>query len=185
MKLGRRARLFQLYHDGDTGALEIFQAKELCQADMDPRRVSIIDTFSEVYVYVGSGASPEAESEGVDAALGMVKHADDGRAAATPVVVVKEGKEPLRFRVLFKEWARRDPTQGELDAIALEEPEKQTFSYDRLTHPEYLPPTVDKTQLESYLSEDDFEKVFKMRRSEYVTLPEWKQNELRAINKLF
>lgn len=188
---GRRARFFQLYHDGDTGDLEVFQAMSYCERDLDPHRVSIIDTFDEVWVYVGADADGEAEAEGTQAALGMVEHAADGRSPLTPVVLVRQGREPLRFRALFKNWRLATPPAAAAAAAAAGTAEaapaskQQFYPYERLTNPDALPDGVDPTCLESYLSDDDFEAVFGMRRCNYVALPEWKQNELRIKKHLF
>lgn len=202
---GRRARLFQLYHDGDTDELELYQARTLCERDLDPHRVSIIDTFSEIWVYVGADATPEAEVEGTQAALGLAEHANDGRSPTAPVVVVRQGKEPLRFRACFGNWTLAPPKASSssdaaapADAAAAEgtgaaaaeaakeeEEEVHCLSYEQLLDREHLPDDVDVTQLETYLSDDEFERVFGMRRCIYVALPEWRQTELRIKNRLF
>ena len=195
---GRRARLFQLYHDGDTDDLELYQARAMCEKDLDPHRVSIIDTFNEVWVYVGSDATPDAEIEGTQAALGLAEHAQDGRSPDTPVVVVHQGKEPLRFRALFRNWRLSVPPEAEAEAEAEKEEGEdgkavakvddmgnRTFTYKQLLERESLPADVDQSALDMYLSEDDFERVFGMRRSMFVALPEWKQTELRLRNRLF
>ncbi|TNN18615.1 Actin-binding LIM protein [Schistosoma japonicum] len=38
---------------------------------------------------------------------------------------------------------------------------------------------VDRTQLECYLSSDEFESLFKMRLDTFQRLPEWKRNDLK------
>lgn len=224
--MGRRARLFQLYHDGDVGSLEVFQARSLCQKDMSSSRVCIIDTFSEIFVYVGCNAPHQDELEATNAALGMAKVFKDGRTRDTPVVVVYEGKEPLRFKAHFSNWTPRKSREqadiekaeaamkekeekegitrkmaeaGEVDAegkavpiVKATKPEDDDdelgndyYSYEQLKKPDSLPVGVDRTCLDSYLTEDDFEKVFGMRRSEFVTLPEWRQFELRNLHHLY
>jgi len=185
---GRRARFFQLYHDGDTNDLEVFQAKSFCAKDLDPRRVSIIDTFNEIWVYVGGDTTPEAEAEGTNAALGLAERANDGRSPMTPVVVVHQGKEPLRFRACFSDWKLVPPASGEGAAKApeaAEDEEAQYYTYEQLLDRKNLPESVDVSQLETYLDDDAFETVFGMRRSMFVSLPEWKQTELRIKNHLF
>jgi len=186
---GRRARYFQLYHDGDTDDLELFQAKSFCAKDLDPQRISIIDTFNEIWVYVGAETSPEAEVEGTNAALGLAERADDGRSPMTPVVVVHQGKEPLRFRACFSDWKLAPPAPAESGEEAAkdvqEDEETQYYTYEQLLDRDNLPDSVDLSQLEAYLKDDAFETVFGMRRSKYVSLPEWKQTELRIKAHLF
>lgn len=224
--MGRRARLFQLYRDGDVGSLEVFQARALCQRDMSSSRVCIVDTFAEIFVYVGCNAPHQDEVEATNAALGMAKVFKDGRARDTPVVVVYEGKEPLRFKAHFANWTprkSREELEIEKAEKALEEKEKsegitrrmaeagetdsegkavpkvkavppededddgcrEYYSYEQLKKPEALPVGVDRTCLHEYLTEDDFEKVFGMRRSDFVALPEWRQIELRVVHHLY
>ena len=203
---GRRARFFQLYHDGDTDDLELYQARALCERDLDPHRVSIIDTFSEIWVYVGADATPEAEIEGTQAALGLAEHANDGRSPMAPVVVVRQGKEPLRFRACFSNWTLAPPKASDATAPAAagagaadgaegatatattaaeDDGEVRCLTYTQLLDRDHLPDDVDVTQLETYLSDDEFERVFGMRRCNYVALPEWRQTELRIKNHLF
>lgn len=40
----------------------------------------------------------------------------------------------------------------------------QTYSYEQLKDKDTLPKTVDKGELEKYLSDEDFEKVFSMTK---------------------
>ncbi|VDM98642.1 unnamed protein product [Thelazia callipaeda] len=48
-----------------------------------------------------------------------------------------------------------------------------------------LPAGTDTNRLEQYLTEDDFQSVFRMERHAFYALPLWKQIELRKKNKLF
>jgi len=184
---GRRVRFFQLYHDGDTNELELFQAKSYCDKDLDPSRISIIDTFNEIWVYVGSDTTPEDEVEGTNAALGLAERANDGRSPMTPVVVVHQGKEPLRFRACFTDWKLAPPSKDKTDEKAPEKEDDETkyYTYEQLLDRENLPDSVDESQLEAYLTDDEFETVFGMRRSMFVSFPEWKQTELRIQKHLF
>eukprot|EP00727_Mastigamoeba_balamuthi_P002788 m51a1_g12506 hypothetical protein (540) ;mRNA; r:2706-4325 len=178
---GLRARLFMLYVD-ECADLEVAEVRALSERDLDPSRVYVLDTFSEIFVYVGSRASAEAELQATHAALGVVKHSGE-RAPLTPVTTVNEGSEPLRFRMWFKDWREREPAEQEQQRVEALRP--QTFSYEELVAREGLPPTVDRECLDDYLAEDAFEQVFGMRRSQFVTLPEWKRNEMRRLKKLF
>ncbi|KAG9488558.1 hypothetical protein GDO78_004875 [Eleutherodactylus coqui] len=48
-----------------------------------------------------------------------------------------------------------------------------------------LPPGVDKTQLEKYLSPEDFQRLFCMTLDEFVKMPLWRRNELKRKLLLF
>lgn len=48
-----------------------------------------------------------------------------------------------------------------------------------------LPPDVDTTHKESFLSHAEFYGVFAMRKEEFYALPKWRRNELKRSRKLF
>ncbi|GAB6023187.1 hypothetical protein CHUAL_014211 [Chamberlinius hualienensis] len=48
-----------------------------------------------------------------------------------------------------------------------------------------LPSDVDRCHLERHLSNEDFEAVFRMGRSEFYRLPEWRRNDMKKRAKLF
>ncbi|XP_072255941.1 dematin [Pyxicephalus adspersus] len=48
-----------------------------------------------------------------------------------------------------------------------------------------LPPGVDRTQLERYLSPEDFQRLFAMPIEEFVKLPLWRRNEMKRKLLLF
>lgn len=59
-----------------------------------------------------------------------------------------------------------------------------TYTIEEL-RAETLPDGVDPTHLETYLSNEDFNKIFKMSREEYYKLPQWKQSQTRQANNFF
>ncbi|KAG8441112.1 hypothetical protein GDO86_006743 [Hymenochirus boettgeri] len=67
--------------------------------------------------------------------------------------------------------------------------EQRIISYDMLMVTnrgrQKLPPGVDRTQLERYLSPDEFQRLFCMTLEEFVKLPLWKRNELKRKLLLF
>ncbi|NP_001085723.1 dematin actin binding protein L homeolog [Xenopus laevis] len=67
--------------------------------------------------------------------------------------------------------------------------EQTTIPYDMLIVTnrgrQKLPPGVDRTQLERYLSPEDFQRLFCMPVEEFVKLPLWKRNELKRKLLLF
>ena len=48
-----------------------------------------------------------------------------------------------------------------------------------------LPEGVDPARLETYLSDDDFKKVFKMDREQFAKMPGWKQTKTKKDVGLF
>jgi len=48
-----------------------------------------------------------------------------------------------------------------------------------------LPFGVDPANLEEYVSEDEFNKMFGLTRNDYLTQPKWKQTEMKRKSGLF
>ncbi|XP_056427059.1 dematin [Hyla sarda] len=67
--------------------------------------------------------------------------------------------------------------------------EQKVFPYEMLMVTnrgrQKLPPGVDKTQLERYLSPEEFERLFCMTLEEFVKMPLWRRNELKRKLLLF
>lgn len=62
----------------------------------------------------------------------------------------------------------------------------QVYPYKALVTTNYkLPRGVDKTKLETYLSEEEFERVFSMTRDEFYQLAQWKQQARKKEVLLF
>ncbi|GCC36965.1 hypothetical protein chiPu_0015465 [Chiloscyllium punctatum] len=63
----------------------------------------------------------------------------------------------------------------------------QTYPAEQLINklPEELPPGVDSTRKEEYLSNEDFLIVFNMSRIKFDAMPEWKQRNLKKEKGLF
>lgn len=75
------------------------------------------------------------------------------------------------------------PYEQDLDR---EDNRPQLFRYQDLVTTNYkLPRGIDKTKLETYLSEEEFENVFSMTREEFYRLPKWKQQARKKEALLF
>ena len=48
---------------------------------------------------------------------------------------------------------------------------------------EGLPADVDVSEKEFHLSEDEFFKLFKMRKDVYVKKPRWKQDQMKQLER--
>ncbi|XP_077304014.1 villin-1 [Lithobates pipiens] len=62
-----------------------------------------------------------------------------------------------------------------------------TYPADLLVNknPDELPPGVDPTKKEDYLSNEDFERILGISMSDFKALPEWKKQNLKKANGLF
>uniref|UniRef100_A0A0N5AH59 HP domain-containing protein n=1 Tax=Syphacia muris TaxID=451379 RepID=A0A0N5AH59_9BILA len=102
--------------------------------------------------------------------------------------VICKTKEPEAFKALFPMWKDFvDKIPERSDPITVEELLKQRnqkFPLEKVLARD-LPKGFDLKRLEQYLTDEDFEKVFKMSRSSFYALPHWKQIKLRKSNDLF
>lgn len=75
--------------------MRVDEVFDFLQDDLIDEDVMLLDTFSTVYVWVGSQAHPEEQKEAPKIAQEYVESATDGRSKDTPIVVVKANSEPL------------------------------------------------------------------------------------------
>eukprot|EP00808_Paulinella_micropora_P006793 g21689.t1 len=61
----------------------------------------------------------------------------------------------------------------------------KVFSLEALQERNSLPSDIDKTHLEDYLSDYDFQRLFKMERAELAAMAGWKRKQLKDALKLF
>lgn len=101
--------------------------------------------------------------------------------------------EPIEFTMNFQAWGtiklkvQIDKSQQPKLESGLElfkQYSRTTYSYAQLLAAE-LPPGVDVTKLETYLSDEEFIEVFKMDRATFQKLPQFRQIELKKKVYLF
>jgi len=199
-------RLFQIL--GYNGKLE-----EICdfvQSDLDDNDVFILDSYTEVYVWIGSGSTEEEKRKGLDIAQKFVTGHPDGRGEV-PIVRVVSGCEPSLFTSFFVDWDTNyfksrifeDPYEKKLREMKLAKegvvtadvppptpaPKPVTlktaniFTYEELK--QGIPEGVDPTRKEDYISEEEFFGLFGMKRNQFKSLPKWKQNNQKRNLCLF
>ena len=61
----------------------------------------------------------------------------------------------------------------------------KSYPYSVLIQTDNLPPEVDPSKKELYLSDTDFQNQFKMERKVFETLAKWKQVNLKKAAGLF
>ncbi|XP_074029765.1 supervillin isoform X3 [Leptinotarsa decemlineata] len=110
--------------------------------------------------------------------------------------LVWAGLEPLRFKNLFPTWkdqediAELNIKEGKKsgDMLPLE---KELALLSRTTYPlsdlvqRPLPEGVDPTNIEKYLSKEDFQELLSMSKDEFEKLPSWKKTALKKEKGLF
>jgi hypothetical protein len=215
-------RLFQC-----SDARGYFWAEEIFdfdQADLIEDDVMLLDTWREVFVWIGEGAKDNERKEAMELAKKYVGDAAEvtGRGVDDVVfLVIRQGIEPVNFTCHFLGWSddkwRAGKTYEEMkaeleasnpaEAAAMGAPAsfdselaKVTvgavkYSYEIMmngekvngeyTDPPTWPESLDLTQKELYLADEEFESVFGVSRQDFAKLPKWKQLNKKKTLKLF
>ena len=78
---------------------------DFAQEDLIAEDIMLLDTYDEVFVWIGSGANATEKKLAVETAAAYVTNAPDHRKGEdTPIVVVKQGFEPKIFTAHFPGW---------------------------------------------------------------------------------
>lgn len=196
----REPRLFQC--SNARGYFYVEEVFDFDQHDLIEDDVMILDTYFEVFVWIGKNANAEEKKGALQAALEYVKTDPSGRTIDDTVIMqIKQGFEPTNFRCHFHAWDDEMWSKGmsyeelksqlgsEAEAVCVHEAldewsGNKKYPYEQLRDGP-LPETVDLTAKEKFLSDEEFEKVFEMDRTEFNALPKWKQNAAKKKVKLF
>jgi Gelsolin repeat/Villin headpiece domain len=98
----REARMFHV-----SNVTGVMKAEEICdftQDDLINDDVMLLDTYTEVFVWVGTDAQKSEKDAAITTALDYVENANDGRDKDTPVLEVHPGVEPPMFTCHFLGW---------------------------------------------------------------------------------
>jgi hypothetical protein len=100
--LPKEPRLFRC-----TDSLGTFQVEEcvsFTQSDLLDEDVFLLDLFTSIFVWIGSGSTENEKKRGVEMAQKFITDANDGRDADMPVTRVFAGSEPVMFTTQFAGW---------------------------------------------------------------------------------
>ncbi|XP_077339788.1 advillin [Lithobates pipiens] len=205
-------RLFEC--SNKTGRFIVTDITDFNQDDLDPSDVMLLDTWDQIFLWIGSEANEVEKKEAPVTALEYLNTHPSCRDSETPILIIKQGFEPPNFRGWFLAW---DPLKwssgksyeelkkelgdtGAIERITREangvvlSPSSpsansvyQCFPLDALKGKQKheLPEGVDPTKKENYLSDHDFVDTFGMTRGEFSALPAWKQLSLKKGIGLF
>lgn len=205
-------RLFEC--SNKTGRFIVTEITDFNQDDLEPSDVMLLDTWDQIFLWIGSEANEVEKKEAPVTALEYLNTHPSGRDSETPILIIKQGFEPPNFRGWFLAW---DPLKwssgksyeelkkelgdtGAIERISREangvvlspsspSPNSvyQCFPIDALKGKQKheLPEGVDPTKKENYLSDHDFVDAFGMTRGEFSALPAWKQLSLKKGIGLF
>ncbi|KAM3867580.1 gelsolin-like [Diretmus argenteus] len=105
-----------------TGNFQIEEVPgELTQDDLAPDDVMILDTWDQVFVWIGEEAHEEEKTEGMASAARYIESDPSDRDPGTPIVKVKQGFEPPTFSGWFLGWNDEywssDPLEREMEGL--------------------------------------------------------------------
>jgi hypothetical protein len=189
----RPPRLFQC--SNASGKFRVEEVPDFTQEDLVEEDVMILDTYDEVFVWIGSGANDVEKKGALTTAKEYVTTDPSGRDLDSTILYqVRQGCEPITFTCWFQGWDPNRKGTGLDDAkasilaenkgITLVKEELLKYgmkhSLAALKKPiEELPTGVDPYYRERHLIDEDFPKAFGLSRADFEALPKWKQIQLK------
>lgn len=97
-------RLFEI--SNISGSVKVEEVHNFAQEDLLDDDVMMLDTYSTVFIWIGSSANATEKKFGMDIAQKYIASASaqDGRHADTSIVTCKAGSEPPMFTCHFLGW---------------------------------------------------------------------------------
>ncbi|XP_076003364.1 advillin [Genypterus blacodes] len=203
--LDHQPRLFEC--SNKTGRFIASEVTQFIQDDLCEDDVMLLDTWDQVFLWVGENANEEEKKESVVTCQEYLRTHPGDRDPETIILLIKQGFEPPTFTGWFTAWDASKWSEGrsydemkqELGEAALPvaltgEENSSEQDADLPSHPPEalintlagdLPEGVDPTRKEKYLSDSDFSEVFGISKDEFASLPQWRQLNLKKDNGLF
>eukprot|EP00397_Hematodinium_sp_SG-2012_P003210 GEMP01003218.1.p1 GENE.GEMP01003218.1~~GEMP01003218.1.p1 ORF type:complete len:818 (+),score=214.95 GEMP01003218.1:41-2494(+) len=203
------ARLFHI--SNATGALRCEEVFNFTQVDLLEEDVILLDVKTSVFVWIGNLAHKDEIANAPKIAKEYIATCPDNRGDI-PVVVVRQGTEPLLFTCHFN-WS--EDTVQRLSSRTSVAPEKEAAQVpqllanggsvapkkdqakmsDQVEEPKDFyplerlqnetPPGVPAGQKENFLSQEDFALAFNMSKKDFEALAAWKKKDLKKKLGLF
>ena len=108
------------------------------QSDLNDEDIYLLDTFTQLFLWVGSQSNAEEKRLADEFALKYVAKASavDGRSPDIPIIRIAAGNEPSIFTCHFHSWdpeyfskkVFKDPYQAKLEALALQKKSKEELT---------------------------------------------------------
>jgi len=195
----RPPRLFIM--SNASGVFVIEEIFNFSQDDLDPDDVFLLDTYTQVFVWVGDRSTEVEKALSFETAIKYVNEVGDGRSSDTSILKIIAGREPLLFTSHFHGWdpvkasQKEDPVKAKLRSMATTGPsdvreEAKVYSSDQkypleVLKKKPLPAGVDAALLERYLNDADFPKAFGISKAEFDKMPDWKRVQKKKQVGLF
>ncbi|XP_036152681.1 advillin isoform X3 [Myotis myotis] len=200
-------RLFEC--SNKTGRFIVTEITEFTQDDLNPSDVMLLDTWDQVFLWIGAEANAIEKESALATAQEYLHTHPSGRDTDTPILIIKQGFELPIFTGWFLAWDSHIWSAGK-SYEQLKEELGDTAAIMRITadmrnttlslnseikyYPievllknqnQELPEDVDPAKKENYLSEQDFVSVFGITRGQFAALPGWKQLQMKKEKGLF
>jgi len=196
----RDPRLFSM--SNASGVFKVEEIFSFSQEDLDPDDVFLLDSYNQVFVWVGDRSNEIEKALSFETAIKYVQEVNDGRSIDTPIIKVHAGHEPNMFTCHFLGWdpvraaKKEDPVKAKLRSLGGTETTSdvreaaKSYSSDKKYTLEELkkkpyPPGVDAALLEKFLLDSEFPKAFGMNRAEFDALQSWKKVQKKKQAGLF
>ncbi|TDG97328.1 hypothetical protein EPR50_G00224870 [Perca flavescens] len=95
-------RLFEC--SNQTGQFRMTEVEDFAQSDLDEEDVMLLDTWEEIFLWVGNSANEYETKEAWKSAQEYLRTHPAGRDPDTPKIIVKQGYEPPTFTGWFNAW---------------------------------------------------------------------------------
>ncbi|XP_042608317.1 advillin isoform X3 [Cyprinus carpio] len=95
-------RLFEC--SNQTGRFLMTEVADFTQDDLDEDDVMLLDTWEEIFLWIGNSANQYETQESYSSAVDYLKTHPAGRDPGTPITTVKQGYEPPTFTGWFNAW---------------------------------------------------------------------------------
>ncbi|KAG7330957.1 hypothetical protein KOW79_004926 [Hemibagrus wyckioides] len=95
-------RLFEC--SNQTGTFVATEITNFNQTDLDEDDIMLLDSWDEIFLWIGKGANEKEKTDAVVTAQEYLKSHPAGRDPDTPILVVKQGFEPPTFTGWFLAW---------------------------------------------------------------------------------
>ncbi|XP_050922964.1 villin-1 isoform X2 [Lates calcarifer] len=95
-------RLFEC--SNQTGQFRMTEVDDFAQSDLDEEDVMLLDTWEEIFFWVGNLANQQETKEAWNSAQEYLRTHPAGRDPDTPIIFVKQGYEPPTFTGWFNAW---------------------------------------------------------------------------------
>uniref|UniRef100_A0A671RGX1 Advillin-like n=1 Tax=Sinocyclocheilus anshuiensis TaxID=1608454 RepID=A0A671RGX1_9TELE len=203
-------RLFEC--SNQTGRFLVTEVADFTQDDLDEDDVMLLDTWEEIFLWIGNSANQYETQESYSSAVEYLKTHPAGRDPGTPVSTVKQGYEPPTFTGWFNAWdahkwrgggsysapggpgnikSHNQRMSSSISSAYVDQspsrakPSGMLHSEQLVKKPNQLPQGVDPEKREEYLTDAEFENLFGCTRDNFQRLPKWRQNDLKKKAGMF